>query len=126
MMKIRCFLSIILIIFLFQLILFPKVVKAEDIGTVVSEGDSWIKDSHIMINEDNLKKSQSFIFNALLAAGTIITVFIGGFLGIKFMLASAEDKADIKQTLIPYIIGCLVIYGAFGIWKIIITVLDSM
>ena len=125
-MKIRCFLSIILIIFLFQLILLPKVVEAEDIGTVVSEGDSWIKDSHIMINEDKLKESQSFIFNALLAAGTIITVFIGGFLGIKFMLASAEDKADIKQTLIPYIIGCLVIYGAFGIWKIIITVLDSM
>ena len=125
-MKMMYFLNAILIIFVFQLIFFPKVVKADDLGTVVSEGDSWIKNSKVMIDEGKLKKSQSFIFNALLATGTIITVFIGGFLGIKFMLASAEEKADIKQALIPYIVGCIVIYGAFGIWKIIITVLDSM
>lgn len=34
------------------------------------------------------------------------------------MVASAEDKAKVKEALIPYVIGCAVIFGAFTIWSI--------
>lgn len=125
-MKIKQLISIILIIFLLQVLFLPSISKAEDIGGVVTEGDSWLKNAKVLVDQAKLKDANSFIFNSLLAIGIIITVFWGGFIGIKFMYASAEDKADIKQTLVPYIIGCIVIYGGFAIWKLVITVLDSM
>ena len=47
---------------------------------------------------------------------------IGTVLGIKFMVASAEDKAEVKKALVPYIIGCAVIFGAFTIWNIAVNI----
>lgn len=43
---------------------------------------------------------------------------VGIIIGIQFMVASAEDKAKVKETLVPYIVGCIVIFGAFTIWSI--------
>ena len=130
--RIKIFLSVMTIIFLFQLIVAPNISFAEDdekkvsIGDIVSQGDSFISEGKILIDQEKLNESQSQIFNILLAIGVVLTVVVGGYLGIKFMMASAEDKAKIKETMIPYVLGCVVIYGAFGIWKIIITVLDQV
>ena len=125
-MKIKHFLIVFLVIFLFQIIAFPSLSKAEDIGTAFKEGDEWIKEGKVQIEQEKLRKAQSFLFNSLLAVGTALTVVVGGYLGIKFMMASAEEKADIKQSLIPYVVGSVVIFSAFIICKIVITVLDKM
>lgn len=45
---------------------------------------------------------------------------VGTILGIQFMIASAEEKAKVKETLVPYIVGCIVIFGAFTIWSIVV------
>ena len=37
-----------------------------------------------------------------------------------------EEKAEIKTMLIPYIIGCVVVFGAFTIWKIVVDILQSV
>ena len=50
--------------------------------------------------------------------GVALTAIIGVVLGIKFMIASVEDKAKVKEAFVPYIMGCIVIYGAFGIWRV--------
>ena len=52
----------------------------------------------------------------------IVAVLIGAILGIKFMIGSVEEKAEIKAALVPFIIGCVVVFGAFGIWKIVVTI----
>ena len=129
---IHFFLKVMTIISLFQLIVAPNVSLAEDaekktsIGEIVSQGDSFVSKGKILIDQDKLNASQSQIFNILLAIGIVLTVIVGGYLGIKLMMASAEDKAKIKEMMIPYVLGCVVIYGAFGIWKIVITVLDQI
>ena len=66
------------------------------------------------------------LYNALLIIGIIIAVIVGTILGIKFMIGSVEEKADIKKLLIPYIVGCIVVFGAFGIWKLVVTILANM
>lgn len=129
---IHFFLKVMTIIFLFQLIVAPNVSLAEDaekktsIGEIVSQGDSFVSKGKILVDQDKLNASQSQIFNILLAIGIVLTVIVGGYLGIKLMMASAEDKAKIKEMMIPYVLGCVVIYGAFGIWKIVITILDQI
>jgi len=66
------------------------------------------------------------IYNILFPLGIAVTVIVGGVLGIKFMLASVEDKAKIKESLVPYVVGCVVIYGAFGIWKLAIILFSGL
>ncbi|MCI8481836.1 MAG: hypothetical protein HFJ27_01800 [Clostridia bacterium] len=51
---------------------------------------------------------------------------IGMYLGIKFMISSAEDKAKVKEALIPYIAGCVVVFGAFTIWRLVILLLSGL
>lgn len=42
------------------------------------------------------------------------------------MVGSVEQKAKVKDSLLPYIIGCIVIFGAFGIWKLVLTILENI
>ncbi len=80
----------------------------------------------IPISGDNVQKGSSTLYNILLSIAFFLSVAIGMYLGVKFMLANAEDKAKIKEALIPYIAGCVVIFGAFAIWKIAITLLSGI
>lgn len=65
------------------------------------------------------------MFKLLMAFGIVIMLIVGTVIGIQFMLASAEDKAKVKEALIPYVIGCLVIFGAFTIWSITVNILQD-
>ena len=47
---------------------------------------------------------------------------VGTIIGIQFMMASAEEKAKVKEALIPYVVGCAVIFGAFTIWSIAVNI----
>ena len=46
-------------------------------------------------------------------------------LGWNLYTGGNSKKAQIKENIIPYVIGCVIIFGAFGIWKIVLTVLQS-
>ena len=71
-------------------------------------------------NIANIKGIINGIFSLIFPLGVAITVIVGGVLGIKFMLASAEDKAKLKEVLIPYTVGCILIFGATGIWNVVV------
>ena len=77
------------------------------------------------INDTKLKEGSDLLFNSLLTIGTVAAVIVGAVLGIQFMVGSVEQKAKIKDSLIPYVAGCIVIFGAFGIWKLVITILNN-
>lgn len=78
------------------------------------------------LNQSNVKSTVDDIYNILFTLGVAITVILGGALGIKFMMASVEDKAKVKESLVPYVVGCVVIYGAFGIWRLAITIFSAL
>lgn len=77
------------------------------------------------INEGQLQSTSDFIYNLLLAIALVVAVVIGMVIGIQFMTASVEEKAKIKESLLPYAVGCVVVFGAFGIWKLAINVLSN-
>ena len=78
------------------------------------------------INKDNIQEFSKSIFRDLFIIGVVLSVIIGGIIGIKFMISSAEDKAKVKEIMIPYVIGCVVIFGAFGIWKVTVEILSIL
>ena len=48
----------------------------------------------------------------------MVAVVVGMVLGIQFMAASADEKAKVKEALMPFVVGCIIVFGAFTIWKI--------
>lgn len=51
--------------------------------------------------------------------GTIVSVGTMMFIGIKFVLGSAEEKANYKKSLLPYFVGAVLIFGATNLTQII-------
>lgn len=51
------------------------------------------------------------ITNAIRTIGTIAAVIAIMVIGIKYMMGSTADKANYKETMIPYIIGAFMLFA---------------
>ena len=111
------------------------VISLINIFPIKSFSSDWIGDANNFINagtgevgvdQTTLKVASNDIYNMLSSIGMVISVVVGIVLGIIYMMSSAVDKAKVKESLMPYLIGSFVIFGAFGIWKIFINTLDVM
>lgn len=56
-------------------------------------------------------KVVGFIRNVGIAASVIILMIIG----FKYLTGSVEEKADYKKSLMPYVVGAIVLFGASSI-----------
>lgn len=133
----RNVLKIILILIILQFI-FAPISRASFIGDIISAGDEFLEEGEKgqtviedgtvkrVINEKELKEQINVIYNVLFAIGVALSVIIGAILGIKFMMGNVEEKVKVKETLVPYITGCIVVFGAFGIWKLVITIAGNV
>lgn len=74
----------------------------------------------------SLQNFSKTIYNIMLTIGIFLAVIIGGIIGIKLMVSSASEKAEAKKLLVPYVVGCLVVFGGFGIWKLVVTILQGI
>lgn len=133
MKKYKKIVNIILMALLIStfLVIFAPVTQAAggNTGDIVSEAGEFInvgKNENSPINENALKTGSSTLYNVLLAIGIAVALIWGLVLGVQFVTGSLEDKADIKKGLIPYIIGCVIIFGAFGIWRLVINLLEPL
>lgn len=54
--------------------------------------------------------------------GSVVSVIILVVLGLKYMMGSAEEKAEYKKTLLPYIIGAALVFAASTIAGIVFSV----
>lgn len=120
--------NILMLFIILNIIILPSTnTYASVFGDVFSQGEDFIAiGTESTISEEDLRTPTSNMFNMLFIIGIGLSVIVGGILGIQFMLASAEDKAKIKESLIPYVIGCAVIFGSFTIWRVVILILNNL
>lgn len=52
------------------------------------------------------------VIGILQTVGIVLSVVILVVLGLKYMMGSAEEKADYKKTMMPYIVGAVFIFLA--------------
>lgn len=55
------------------------------------------------------------IIGIVQVVGSLAAVIVLVVLGIKYMMGSTEEKAEYKKTLIPYIVGAVLIFAASSI-----------
>lgn len=98
------------------------IVQASD--SFMSGADNFLNlgktDYENAIDTTNLKNASDLIYNTLLVVGIVIAVIMGAVLGIQFIMGSVEQKVKVKESIIPFVVGCIVIFGAFGIWRLVI------
>ena len=75
---------------------------------------------------DGIQKVGSKIMGIVQVVGTITSVVILVVLGIKYMMGSAEEKAEYKKTMIPYVIGAILIFAATNIAGVIAKFADTI
>ena len=68
---------------------------------------------------ENVKGLGGKIVGLIRVTGTILSVGILIVLGIKYMMGSAEEKAEYKKTLFPYFIGAVLIFAASNLATVI-------
>lgn len=114
----------IIIIFVLILSIFPINSFsgwADDAKTFLSKADQTAT-----VDENKLASASNEVYGMLSSVGMVASVIVGIILGIKYMMASVEEKANVKESLTPYFIGCIVVFGAFGIWKLVINTFSGL
>ncbi len=59
------------------------------------------------------------IVGILQTVGVVLSVIVLIVLGIKYMMGSAEEKAEYKKTFIPYVVGAALIFAASAFAQVI-------
>lgn len=59
----------------------------------------------------------------LIGAGVMVAVT--AYMGIKYITASPEGQAKLKQQLIGLFVSGIVIFGAYGIWTIVLRIVSQ-
>lgn len=99
----------------------------DSIDGLISDSEKFLdKGENNKIKDESVQDFSKTIYNILIEISTFIAVLVGGIIGVKIMIASTEEKAQVKELLVPYIIGCVVVFGAFGIWKLVVNILQNI
>lgn len=125
------FIKIMIIVMTLQLINIP-ISNAAYMDNIIKDGNKFINNGrtndnqNTVVDNDKVKLVTDKIYNTLLVIGIVLSVIIGGILGIQIMWGSIEQQVKAKEMLMPYVAGCVVIFGAFGIWKICVTIFSQL
>ena len=89
-----------------------NVFAATGVAGVSSPGTYTGKDVSGLTDVTNVGNQ---IITILTTIGVIASVIVLIVLGIKYMMGSAEEKAEYKKTMMPYIIGAALVFAASAI-----------
>ena len=88
--------------------------KAGDYIPGVAAGDSKLKDIG------------NRIIGPVSVIGSLVSVIAIIAIGIKYMLGSVEEKAQYKETLGPYFLGAVLVFGIITVLTIVRTIAESI
>lgn len=127
----KLIIKIILLMLIVQTIYTSKT-EALSLDGIFKTGDNFINEGKTesqkneAINYEEFRLTTNNIGSVLTTLGIVLAVIIGGILGIQIMWGSIEQQVKAKEMIMPYVVGCIVIFGAFGIWKLAVTIFSQL
>lgn len=113
---------IILILIATIILIYPTKVFA--ISKMFNDADIFLtrgKAVKDVISTVQLKDVSTTFYKIALAIAIVIAIIVGMVIGVKYIYESAEGQAKLKEAFVPYIVGCLIVFSAFPIWKLAIS-----
>ena len=113
-------LSVVLVIMMAVLSVSNVVLAAPDLSSDIKDmaNGSGNKPQEVL----NLGKS---IVTIMQTVGIVVAVVVLLILGIKYMMGSAEEKAEYKKTMIPYLVGAVLIFASTTIVNVVYNLANS-
>ena len=71
------------------------------------------------VTTDKIDSLGNQIITIVSTIGSIASVIVLIVLGIKYMMGSAEEKAEYKKTMIPYVVGAALIFAASAFAQVV-------
>lgn len=107
--------SLLILILIIITIMFPSVSRA----SATINPNSYEPDK---LQESDVSGFETFggrIAGIIQIIGTMVSVGTMIILGIRYVAASADEKAEYRERMIPYFIGAVLLFGASNIVNII-------
>ena len=80
---------------------------------------SELKPADNVTGSPEIQSAGNSIISILQTVGVVLSVVVLMIIGIKYMMGSAEEKAEYKKTMIPYIVGAALIFAASALAQVI-------
>lgn len=123
--------SALIIIVALMFIISPQKANAGfSFQEMVDGGDSFISkgeaDKHELFNEENEQSAVDQIYFVMLTIAIILAFIVGSVLGIQFITTGAAGQAKVKEKLVPFVVGAVVVFAGFGIWRVVYIALKGL
>ena len=91
------------------------------IGDAITSPDSYAMGHNPITSDDTsvIVEKINKIIGIIVTVGVVASVAVLAILGIKYMIGSVEEKAEYKKSMIPYIIGSILLFSSSTIVGII-------
>lgn len=123
MRKLTKILTVILLVAVMMMIPTTIVRAGEDSGSAAAVDGLFQGGSADTTGISNVGAN---IVSIITTVGIIVAVVVLLVLGIKYMMGSAAEKAEYKKTMIPYLVGAVLIFGASAIAKAVIAMSETI
>ncbi len=78
------------------------------------------------VNTEGITNLGNSIVAVVRIVGIVVAVVILLVLGIKYMMGSAEEKAEYKKSMIPYIVGAVLIFASTTIVGVVYDMANAL
>ena len=98
-------------------LIFPLTINASDGSKINPEkyNSSGPSDSDVT----EMYKFGGSVAGIIQIVGTAVSVGAMIIIGIKYVLASADEKADYRSRMMPYFIGAVLLFGAANVVRLV-------
>lgn len=120
--------KIIFIIFISLLFIqfYVNHVLAIQTGNVINPEDYAPQSTTNANGASGLRDIGNNIVGVIQVIGTVLSVAALGIIGIKYMVASADEKAEYKKNLMPYLIGAIMVFGITNLLALAIKIIEAL
>lgn len=108
----------------------PLYSKAFSLDNIIEAGKDFENEgnsgSSSIPSQDELAGVSNMVSSVLLTIAIGVTLISAAVMAINFTIQSVEDKAKVKESMVPWIIGIFISFGAYGIWQITINIFGGV
>lgn len=104
---------IVTILIVLLVIIFPLTIKASRINP-----DDYKSNGPNAADVKDMYKFGGSVAGIIQIIGTIVSAGTMIIIGIRYAVASADEKAEYKERMFPYFIGAVLLFGASNIVKL--------
>lgn len=116
--------SLLMLIIFVVISAFNNVSASSLLDQMQTDADTFLNNGAAQSNikYENIAKEFSGLGQILTMIGAGVMVAVTTYMGIKYLTAGPEAQAKLKTQLIGVVVSGIVIFGAYGIWSMVIKI----